>query len=125
VVEADPGLEIEAIGADIENLDGYRETLEQIFSAQPGAHREAYSQVSQTEARLAPAAPPKCSIAGPVTRQKGFNPLTFGSVDAHEGAFLALQSRFRWPHVRSNDLIFAEFGTCFGMRFGEGEVSDV
>ena len=30
------GLEIEAIGADIEDLDGYRETLEGIFSA-PGA----------------------------------------------------------------------------------------
>src|SRR5277367_4591615 len=30
------GLEIEAVGADIEDLDGYRETLEQIFSA-PGA----------------------------------------------------------------------------------------
>jgi NAD(P)-dependent dehydrogenase (short-subunit alcohol dehydrogenase family) len=30
------GLEIEAIGADIEDLDGYRETLERIFSA-PGA----------------------------------------------------------------------------------------
>jgi NAD(P)-dependent dehydrogenase (short-subunit alcohol dehydrogenase family) len=30
------GLEIEAIAADIEDLDGYRETLEQIFSA-PGA----------------------------------------------------------------------------------------
>src|ERR1700761_3587937 len=30
------GLEIEAIGADIEDLDGYRETLARIFSA-PGA----------------------------------------------------------------------------------------
>jgi NAD(P)-dependent dehydrogenase (short-subunit alcohol dehydrogenase family) len=30
------GLEIEAIGADIEDLDGYREILERIFSA-PGA----------------------------------------------------------------------------------------
>ena len=30
------GLEIEAIGADIEDLEGYRETLEQIFSS-PGA----------------------------------------------------------------------------------------
>jgi NAD(P)-dependent dehydrogenase (short-subunit alcohol dehydrogenase family) len=30
------GLEIEAIGADIEDLDGYRETLERIFSV-PGA----------------------------------------------------------------------------------------
>src|SRR5580700_7855601 len=30
------GLEIEAIAADIEDLDGYRETLERIFSA-PGA----------------------------------------------------------------------------------------
>jgi NAD(P)-dependent dehydrogenase (short-subunit alcohol dehydrogenase family) len=30
------GLEIEAIGADIEDLDGYRETLERIFST-PGA----------------------------------------------------------------------------------------
>jgi NAD(P)-dependent dehydrogenase (short-subunit alcohol dehydrogenase family) len=30
------GLEIEAVGADIEDLDGYRETLERIFSA-PGA----------------------------------------------------------------------------------------
>src|ERR1700751_4622110 len=30
------GLEIEAIGADIEDLDGYRETVERIFSA-PGA----------------------------------------------------------------------------------------
>jgi NAD(P)-dependent dehydrogenase (short-subunit alcohol dehydrogenase family) len=30
------GLEVEAIGADIEDLDGYRETLERIFSA-PGA----------------------------------------------------------------------------------------
>src|ERR1700751_5133824 len=30
------GLEIEAIGADIEDLDGYRETLERIFTA-PGA----------------------------------------------------------------------------------------
>src|SRR6478752_753408 len=30
------GLEIDAIGADIEDLDGYRETLERIFSA-PGA----------------------------------------------------------------------------------------
>ena len=30
------GLEIEAIGADIEDLDGYRKTLERIFSA-PGA----------------------------------------------------------------------------------------
>ena len=30
------GLEIEAIGADIEDLDGYRETLDRIFSA-PGA----------------------------------------------------------------------------------------
>jgi NAD(P)-dependent dehydrogenase (short-subunit alcohol dehydrogenase family) len=30
------GLEIEAIGADIEDLDGYRETLERIFGA-PGA----------------------------------------------------------------------------------------
>ncbi len=30
------GLEIEAISADIEDLDGYRETLERIFSA-PGA----------------------------------------------------------------------------------------
>ena len=29
------GLEIEAIGADIEDLDGYRETLERIFRA-PG-----------------------------------------------------------------------------------------
>jgi NAD(P)-dependent dehydrogenase (short-subunit alcohol dehydrogenase family) len=27
------GLQIEAIGADIENLDGYRETLERIFGA--------------------------------------------------------------------------------------------
>jgi NAD(P)-dependent dehydrogenase (short-subunit alcohol dehydrogenase family) len=33
------GLEIEAIGADIEDLDGYRETLERMFSAQgrPGS----------------------------------------------------------------------------------------
>jgi NAD(P)-dependent dehydrogenase (short-subunit alcohol dehydrogenase family) len=30
------GFEIEAVGADIEDLDGYRETLERIFSA-PGA----------------------------------------------------------------------------------------
>jgi NAD(P)-dependent dehydrogenase (short-subunit alcohol dehydrogenase family) len=30
------GLEIEAIGADIEDLDSYRETLERIFSV-PGA----------------------------------------------------------------------------------------
>src|SRR6478736_1162396 len=30
------GLEIEALGADIEDLEGYRETLERIFSA-PGA----------------------------------------------------------------------------------------
>src|SRR6201987_498270 len=30
------GIEIEAIGAEIEDLDGYRETLERIFSA-PGA----------------------------------------------------------------------------------------
>src|SRR6185312_7157660 len=30
------GLEIEAIGADIEDLDGYRETLERIYAAGPG-----------------------------------------------------------------------------------------
>jgi hypothetical protein len=33
------GLEIEAIGADIEDLDGYRETLERIFSGPAGRPR--------------------------------------------------------------------------------------
>jgi short-subunit dehydrogenase len=40
------GLQIEAIGADIEDLDGYRETLERIFGA-PGVYNAALPDPGQ------------------------------------------------------------------------------
>src|SRR5690348_6848792 len=58
------GLEIEAIGADIEDLDGYRETLERIFNVPGPPVSSCTTPPCQTQAR---SSTPPSSGSGPPT----------------------------------------------------------